>query len=164
MSPAPTTTSAPDRRSVVRWISAVVALAAAIAVVAILVWPASNAEKAREDGEQVGEAVAALYAADTSEEVDAALVDLDSAVEETADHAGDAVSEELAETEDALARAADGFVGAVTTDDAFEADLYEAELEDALNDLDDQAEDISEEAPEVEEAFWEGYEEGVSGE
>ncbi|MDQ3741065.1 MAG: hypothetical protein M3389_09000 [Actinomycetota bacterium] len=159
MSPSTPTTS---RRRAFHRMVAGVALASALAVTTVAVWPASEAEKAHEDGEQVGAAVAALYEADTSAEVDDALAELDEAVTDTADHAGDAVSEELAETEDALARAADGFVGMHTADDDWSADVYEAELDDALGDLDEQGDDLREGVPEVEQEFWEGYEEGVS--
>jgi ElaB/YqjD/DUF883 family membrane-anchored ribosome-binding protein len=110
-------------------------IAAALAAVAIAAWPASEADKARDNGEQFGEAVAQLSAADSSAEVDAALAEIDAAVADTRENAGDEVAEQVAEQEDALARAADGFVGANSTDDAWEADLYEAELEIALDDL-----------------------------
>jgi hypothetical protein len=48
------------------------------------VWPASEVDKARTDGEQLGQAVAQLQDAHTAEEVDAALVELDAAVSDTA--------------------------------------------------------------------------------
>jgi hypothetical protein len=65
--------------------------------------------------------------------------------------------------EDALARAAEGFVGSRTTDDAFEADLYQAELDVAVDDLGSQAEDFRTTGPEVQQAFWDGYEAGLDG-
>jgi hypothetical protein len=68
---------------------------------------------------------------------------------------------QVAEQQDALARAADGFVGAATTDDAFEADLYEAELEYGLDDLAGQASDFRTQGPEVQQVFWEGFDEGL---
>jgi ABC-type sugar transport system substrate-binding protein len=142
-------------------IALIALVAAALAAVAIAVWPASEADKARDDGEQVGEAVAQLYYADTEAEVDAALADLDEAVTDTRDHAGDEVAELVAELRDALARAVDGYVGAVTSEDAFESDLYEAELDVALDDLSTQADDFRTQGPEVEQAFWEGVEDGL---
>ena len=66
-------------------------------------------------------------------------------------------------SEDALARAADGFAGSITAGDEFEQDLYQAELEVALDDLAGQASEFRAQGPEVQEAFWEGYEDGVSG-
>jgi hypothetical protein len=45
-------------------------------------------------------------------------------------------------------RAADGNVGAVTSDHAFESDLYEAELDMALDDLTSQASDFRAQGPE----------------
>jgi hypothetical protein len=138
----------------------VVALAVAFAVA---VWPASEADKAREDGERLGTAVSALYNADTPEEVDLAVVDVRDAAADTREHAGDAVAEQVSDQADALERAADGFVGERTADDSFEQDLYHSELDVALGDLEDQAQSFRDDAPEVEQAFWDGYETGISG-
>jgi hypothetical protein len=80
--------------------------ALAVAILTIVFWPASDSDKAREDGEQLGTAVSSLYAADTTGEVDAALED---------------------------------------------------ELDVALDDLADGAEDTREDAPDVEQAFWDGF-------
>jgi hypothetical protein len=156
--PTPTRT-----RSLVAWIIGGAALVATIVVVAIAVWPASEADKAREDGKHVGEAVSSLYNAQTSEEVDAALTDLRTAVTDTRDHAISNVSDQVNDQADALYRAADGFVGSHTSDDSFEADLYQAELDYAVDDLDQQAEDFQNEGPEVRQAFWDGYEDGRNG-
>ena len=81
---------------------------------------------------------------------------------DTREHAGDEVAEQVDEQADALNRAADGFVGANTTDDAFEADLYQAELDVALDDLSSQASDFRAQGPEVHQAFWEGVDESLS--
>ena len=89
------------------------------AILTIALWPASEADKARGDGEQF--------------------------------------TERVSDAEDALSRAADGFVGAVTTESGWDQELYEAELDDALADLDDQFTDTRENAPEVEQAFWDGF-------
>src|SRR5688500_14253903 len=121
--------------SLLRWVSGGLVTAAVLAALTVALWPASEADKARADGEQFGQAVNHLYYADTEAEVDAALAEVDQAVTDTREHAGDEVAEQVAEQEDALVRAADGYVGAVTSDDAFESDLYEAELDVALDDL-----------------------------
>jgi hypothetical protein len=139
-------------------------IAAALAAVAIAAWPASETDKARDDGEQLGEAVSQLYYAESSSEVEAALAEIDEAAAATRDHAGDEVADQVAAQEDALARAADGFVGSVTASDEFEQDLYQAELEVALDDLTSQAEDFRAQGPEVHEAYWEGFDEGLSSE
>jgi ABC-type sugar transport system substrate-binding protein len=142
-------------------IALITLVAAALAAVAVAVWPASEADKARDDGEQVGEAVGQLYYAGTEAEVDAALAELDQAAADTREHAGDEVAEQVAEQQDALERAVDGYAGAVTADDEFEADVYEAELDVALDDLATQAGDFREQGPEVQQAFWEGFEDGL---
>jgi hypothetical protein len=155
--------SSPARtRSLVAWILGGAAVIATVVVVAIAVWPASEADKAREDGKHVGEAVSALYNAQTTDEASAALTDLRTAVSDTRDHAVDNVADQINDQADALYRAADGFVGSHTTDDAFEADLYQAELDYALDDLDQQAKDFQDEGPEVQQAFWDGYQDGRS--
>jgi hypothetical protein len=153
MSPART-------RSLVAWILGGAALVAAIAAVAIAVWPASEADKAREDGKHLGEAVTSLYNAQTTDEVDAALTDVRSALQDTRDHASDNVADQIDDQADALYRAADGFVGTQTSDNGFEVDLYQAELNDAVDDLDHQAQDFQDEGPEVRQAFYDGYQDG----
>jgi hypothetical protein len=143
------------------WIAGGALAAAALAVLAIALWPDSQTDKARADGRQLGEAVAALSTATTSAEVDSALSDIDVALTETRDHAGDRVADQASDQADALDRAADGFVGSRTSDDEFEADLYQAELNGAVDDLYDNASDFRGEGPEVQQAFWEGYQDGV---
>ena len=132
------------------------------AILTIAVWPASEADKARADGEQLGQAVSALYAADSTAEVDTALADVQAAAADTRAHAGDRVDEQLSATEDALARAADGFVGAHASSSDWDADLYQAELNVAIDDLGNQAHDIRTGAPEVEQAFWAGFDSGLT--
>ena len=144
------------------WIAGASLGVAVIAALALALWPDSQTDKARADGKQLGEAVAALSTATTSAEVDAALSDIDVALTETRDHAGDRVADQAADQADALDRAADGFAGANTSDDAFEADLYQAELDGAVDDLYDNASDFRGEGPEVQQAFWDGYQDGVS--
>jgi hypothetical protein len=151
-----------SRRSTLGRLMAGLLVAAALAVVTVALWPPSEADKAREDGEQLGEAVTALYYAESSAEVDAALADVHDAVLDTREHAGDAVYNQAADQEDALARAADGFVGSLTTDDEFEAELYQAELEVAVDDLGSQAADFRDQGPEVRQAFYEGYQDGLA--
>ena len=136
--------------------------AVVLCVSAIAFWPASEADEARDDGEQVGQAITHLYEADGSAEVDAALAELDAAVTDTRAHAGDEVADQVADQQDALARAAEGFVGYYSTDSDWDQALYEAELEIALDDLYYQAEDFREQGPEVNEAFWEGVDEGLA--
>jgi hypothetical protein len=149
-------------RSLVRWILAGTVLVATLVVVAVAVWPASETDKAREDGKQLGEAVTSLYNAQSSDEVDAALTDVRSALEDARDHASSNVSDQIDDQADALSRVADGFVGTHTSDDAFEVDLYQGELNDAIDDLDRQAEDFQNEGPEVQQAFLDGYQSGRS--
>jgi hypothetical protein len=159
-----TTTHAPSlparRSDLLRWIGGGALIVAAMVAIAIAVWPASEADKAREDGKQVGEAVSALYNATSAEEVDAALADLDTAVAAPREHAGDAASSQVADQEDALSRAADGFAGVHTTD-GFDQDLYQAELDVAVDDLTSQASDFRSTGPEVQQAFWDGVQEGL---
>jgi hypothetical protein len=150
-------------RSLVAWILGGAALVATLVVVAIAVWPASEADKAREDGKHVGEAVSSLYNAQTTDEVSNALTDLRGAVSDTREHATDNVVDQVNDQADALYRAADGFVGSHTSDDSFEADLYQAELDYAVDDLDQQAKDFQNEGPEVRQAFWDGYQDGRNG-
>jgi hypothetical protein len=159
-----TTAPARSERSgpVLGWILGGVALVAALVAVAVAVWPASAAEEARTDGERIGAAVTGLYYADSTEEVDAALTELSDASATAAEHSGDRVASQIEDQADALARAADGVAGAVTADDSFEQDLYQAELDYAVADLETQASDFRSEGSEVEQAFWEGVDEGLT--
>jgi hypothetical protein len=134
---------------------------AVLAALAIALWPASETDKARADGEQLGEAVSALYAADSSSEVNAALSDVQRAAEDARVHAGDAVADQVDAQADALSRAADGFVGMYAADDDFESELYQYELDVAVDDLATNAEEFRTTGPEVQQAFWEGYESTV---
>jgi hypothetical protein len=160
------TTPAPvpsDRRSsLVRWIGGGTIAATALTVLTIAVWPASEADKARSDGEQFGQAVAQLQDVQTTAEVDAALVEVQTAAGDTADHAGDAVAEQVDDQADALDRAANGFVGSLTADDEFEQDLYQVELDVAVDDLTSQAEEFRTTGPEVQQAFWDGVDTGLN--
>jgi hypothetical protein len=136
--------------------------ALAAAILTIAVWPASEADKARDDGERLGAAVSSLYAADTTAEVDAALEDVADAAADTRAHAGEQADERVNDATDALSRAADGFVGGVTAEDGFDQELYEYELDVALDDLADGAEGFREDAPGVEQAFWDGFDSTLS--
>ena len=160
------TTPAPvgsDRRtSLARWIGGGSLAATALTVLTIAVWPASEVDKARADGEQFGQAVTQLQDAQSTSEVDAALAEVQTAAIDTADHAGDAVTEQVNDQADALDRVADGFVGSLTADDEFEQDLYEAELDVAVDDLTGQAEDFRTTGPEVQQAFWDGFDTGLN--
>ena len=147
--------------SVTRFLAAVLALAV-VAAGTWALWPASEADKARDDGETVGQAVNHLYYADSTEEVNDALDELNDAVSDSLDHGSDALDEQVSEQADALERAADGFVGSLTSDNEFDQELYEAELDYALDDLSSQAEDFRTNAPEVEQAFWEGVDSGLN--
>jgi hypothetical protein len=152
-----------DRRRALRWIAGGGAVAAALAALAIAVWPASETDKARADGEAYGAAVAALYAADTPSEVDAALTDMHEAAVDTRDHAGDRVASQIEDQTDAFERAADGYVGSRTADSDFDRDIYQTELDVALDDLSAQTSDFRAEGPEVRQAFWDGYQTGFNG-
>ena len=132
-----------------------------LAAVTVAVWPESAADRAHDDGERLGQAVGDLYYADTDAEVDAALSDIDSAVADTREHAGDEIASQVDDQADALSRAADGFVGSVTTDSAWDQDLYQAELDVALDDLTGNASDFRAQGPEVHQAFWQGVEDGL---
>jgi len=160
-SPAPASAGAGSSTSLLAKLAGGTSLAAILAAVTIAVWPASEAEKAYDDGERFGTAVAQLQSADTSAEVDDALVELRLAAEDTADHAGSAVADQVDAQADALSRAADGFVGSHTADDSFEADLYQAELDYAVEDLTDNADEFRTTGPEVQQSFWDGYENGL---
>jgi hypothetical protein len=155
--------SGKSRGAALGWTAAIGVFVVALAALALALWPASEADKAREDGKQVGEAVGKLYYAQSASEADAALAELNTAVADTREHAGDAVANQAADQEDALARAVDGAVGSATTGDDFEYAVYQTELEYALNDLETQADDFRATGSDVQQAFWEGFQEGLPG-
>jgi hypothetical protein len=148
-------------RSLLLKITGGLSFAALLTALAIAVWPASNTDKARSDGEALATAVADLNNATSQEEIDAALVDIRDAAADTRDHAGDAVADQVSDQADALDRAADGAYGAATADDEFSQEIYEWELDDAVSDLNGNAEDFRTEGPEVQQAFWEGYQSAI---
>ena len=136
-------------------------LVAALAATAIAVWPASAADKAYDDGVKVGEALTAVYEADTQAEAEAAIADLDAAVADTRTHAGDAVADQAYDQAEAFDRAAEGAIGAATAEDAWEQDVYQAELEVAMDDLVEGASDFRADGPQVHQGFWEGVQDGL---
>jgi hypothetical protein len=160
---APIGATKPRRRSLTAWIAGAIGLAVIVTAITIAVWPASAADKARDDGRAVGTAVSDLYYADSSAEAEQALADLDGAIAGTRDHAGDAVAQQAADQRDALSRAADGFVGSHTSESDWDVALYQSELDGALDDLTGNASDFRAEGPEVQQAFWQGVDDGLNG-
>jgi len=146
-----------------RVLAAAVALAAIVAVT-IAVWPASAADKARADGKHLGQAVGDLYHAQSQADVDAAFADMRGALDDTRDHAGDELNEQLDKQADALNRAADGFVGAHTSDDGWDQDLYQSELDYAVDDLVNNADDFRNQRSDVNQAYVEGFQSGLPDE
>jgi len=146
-----------------RVLAAAVALAAIVAVT-IAVWPASAADKARADGKHLGQAVGDLYHAQSQADVDAAFADMRGALDDTRDHAGDELNEQLDKQADALNRAADGFVGAHPSDDGWDQDLYQSELDYAVDDLVNNADDFRNQRSDVNQAYVEGFQSGLPDE
>jgi hypothetical protein len=159
--PARSATKSSSRSSMVRWIVGTIGLAAIVTAVAIAVWPASAADKARADGENLGQAVGALHNATSTTEVDAALTDINAALNDTRTHAGDELASQVDEQADALNRAADGFVGSRTADDGWDQDLYQSELDYAVDDLANNADDFQNQHSEVRAAYYEGFQSGL---
>jgi hypothetical protein len=149
------------RRRLLLWAGGGAGVAAVLAAGAIALWPTSTVDQARDDGERFGEAVSALYNAQSSEEADAALSDLQSAAVDARDHVGDDIDSHIDKQADALNRAADGFVGTHTADDSWSVDIYQAELNDAVDDLADEAESFRTTGPEAAQAFYEGVQTGL---
>jgi hypothetical protein len=147
----------------VRLLAAVVGLAAIVAVtIAVGVGGAeSTADKARADGKHLGQAVGALYEAQSPADVDAAFADIHSALDDTRDHASDELSNQVDQQADALNRAADGFVGAHTSDNSWDQDLYQSELDYAVDDLANNADDFQNQHSEVRGAYWDGFQSGL---
>jgi hypothetical protein len=105
--------------------------------------------------------VVALDNAQSPADVDAALDDLGKAAADTRDHAGAAVADQVDRQDDALSRAVDGWTGVHSTDDSFSEDLYQSELDTAVTDLNDNAANFRTEGPEVQQAFWDGFQTAV---
>ena len=86
-----------------RWIAGTVGLAALVTAVAIAVWPASAADKARADGENLGQAVGALYNAhEHGRGRCRAQPTCSSALTDTRNHAGDELPSQVDDQADAL--------------------------------------------------------------
>jgi hypothetical protein len=163
MSPTPEAEPRP-RRNLLRWAGIGTVVAAGLAVLTIAVWPQSETDKARQDGGHVGHAVAGLRTADSTDDVHNALDDLNAAVRDTRDHAGDVIYNQVDAQGDAIYHAVNGVVGATSSTDEWEADLYEEELETAVEDLNSQAEELRTDGTEVQQDFWDGVESGLAEE
>jgi hypothetical protein len=147
--------------SPLRWLASGLLIASIIASLVIALWPASAADTAREDGARLGQAVGELYNAQNQDQVAAAESDISTALSDVRTHAGDTLASQASDTQDALSRAADGFLGTHTTTDSFEADVYQAELNTALDDLSSQADNLRTHGPETHQAFWDGVHDGL---
>jgi hypothetical protein len=145
----------------VRWVAGGALACAVIAALVVALWPASAADTARDDGERLGQAVSELRTAETYDDVDNALTDVRGAVDQARDHASDELSAQITEQGDALSRALNGFAGATTATDEWDQELYEAELDTALDDLTSQADDFRGQGPEVTQAFYDGLQAGL---
>jgi hypothetical protein len=148
---------------IVAWVTGGILAVLVLTVAALAILPASETDKAHDDGKQVGLAVNHLYYADSTAEADAAIAELNAAVADTRDHAGDAVADQVAVQQSSLSRAADDYTGALTADDEFDQELYQADLEGTVDDLKAQANDFRDQGSDVHEAFWQGVDEGLSG-
>ena len=122
-------------------------------MITVAVWPESETDKARADGKELGQAVGQLYDA---------LNDISTAAGHTRDHAGDAVADQVSKQDDALSRAVDGFAGVHSATDAFDVDVYQAELNTALDDLTSNADHFRAQGSDVQQAFWDGFDDGLS--
>jgi hypothetical protein len=149
--------------NLLRWIVGGTALVAILAAIAIAAWPASAADQAYDDGERLGQAVTDLYNADTTYEVNDALTEVRDASRDARIHAGDEVANQTAEQGDALAQAANGYLGVHSSTDEWESDVYQSELDGGIDDLEQQAQDFRDEGPEVQQAFWDGVDAGLNG-
>jgi hypothetical protein len=138
------------------------AVAVAVTAAVIALWPASAQDTAYDDGQRLGQAVADLRNADTTYEVDDALTDVRHAADDARDHASDELDSQITAQGDALSHALNGFAGAVTTDDgSWDQELYESELDSALDDLATQTDEFRTNAPEVTQSFYAGLQEGL---
>jgi hypothetical protein len=144
-----------------RWIIGAVTGVAVVVVLAVALWPQSAEDRAYDDGQRLGQALTDLRTADTYAEVDAGLTDVRHAASKAHDHVGDALDEQLTKQQNAFFAAVDGYAGATTTDDAWEQDVYDAELDDALNAFDDQADDFRSSSDDVARAFGDGLQSGL---
>ena len=150
--------------STVRTVAGAALVALVLGALTLMVWPASEADKAREDGEQLGEAVTQVYEADSESEMDAALAEVDEAVTDSLEHGGEAVAEQAARQDEALDLAVEGYVGAVESTDSFEQDVYETELDYALTELEYNADEFRSSSDDVVAAYWEGFDDGFDKE
>ena len=153
-----------SRASVFRWIAGAIGLATLITVVAIAVWPASAADKAREDGKHLGQAVGELYNAHSQADVNAASADIHSALGDSRSHASDELNKHVNKQVDALNRAANGYVGAHTTDSSWDRDVYQSELNYATDDLSYNAKHFRNQRSDVDKAYYDGFRKGLPSE
>jgi hypothetical protein len=144
-----------------KWLAGGALLAALLAAIAIAVWPTSATDRARDDGEHFGKAVAELRDAQTTSDVHDGLSDLHNAMRDTREHVGGALSEQIDAQGDAIYRAVDGSFGKRTADNDWAHDVYDDQLGGALDDLASQADDFRTTGSDVQQAFWEGVQDGL---
>ena len=126
--------------------------AAVIAALALGACGESPEDEAREDGEQMGEAMRALFDAGSIEDAQAAVGDLKKAVEELSEDTRPAVAEQVESQRDTLSDAGDALRARDTT-----------ELKAAVQELRAQGDAFRNGSDSVANEFWRGFEEGYDG-
>jgi hypothetical protein len=148
--------------SLSRWLAGGTLVVAVLTALTIALWPQSDADKARSDGEKFGNAVAELRDAETTSDVHDGLGDLNNAVHDTREHLNDAVSGQASEQGDAIYHTVNGLMGAASTDEgSWDQDLYEEEFDQAVDDFSSNVDEFRTGAPEVTQAFWDGVQSGL---
>jgi hypothetical protein len=126
--------------------------AAVLAALALAACGESPEDEAREDGEQIGEQLRALFDATSAEEAQAALEELGAAAEEleedTRDHVGAQVDTQRTTLETAIAELASGDVDGAKA---------------AAQQIRAQADSFRSGNDSISNEFWRGFEEGYDG-
>jgi hypothetical protein len=128
------------------------AIAAALIALTFAACGESPEDEAREDGEQIGGAVRALFDAESIDQARTALEDLASAADEVDDETRDAVSEQVDTQSASLSAAVDAIQG---------GDLDA--LKSAVQEVRSQADSFRSGEDSVANEFWHGFEEGYDG-
>jgi len=115
-------------------------------------------DNARDDGEQLGEAMQKLYDAETPQEALAALPAVKTAVQETREDARDKVGKQIEAQEDSVEDAADGLQALRSAADPAQAQDAIGDMRTAINDIRSQANDNRGDS--VANEFWRGFRDG----
>lgn len=120
----------------------------------------SPEDQARDDGQQAGEAVRALYDANSADQAASAVKDIRAARDDLDSDTRKRVASEVDTQSDALRRAADAYRRGRSATSAQDADAARADLRSAVQEIRSQASGLADQDNSIANEYWRGFVKG----